>query len=343
VQRHRDTLARALIAALLAWSTPAAAQGPDVDELADSVIEALGELPPPGFDFRAWINANDAAVLAVGSDIVFHLKSDRATNVTLIYLDQDAVVSLPIPTTVADAGLLNRPGQDHVVSCAGIVPGTEPEPDCGFEAYFPLGFDLVWAIASPQPIPLRELGGSWTVDEGLERLRPDDGPQFAKALVAHLREPSAGEIAWVRLDQAVLELGEGNPDVLNEYVKQRSLRGSSSPRRYRMPSIFFDSNSAALDARARRSLDTVARAMQQPEYATATIRLIGHADAIGPADVNEALSRQRAEAARSHLKASGLQPSRIEVAAKGEAQPLSPGTAPDAYQRNRRVELDIQP
>ena len=333
----------ALLAALLANST-ASGQAPDVDldRQADAVIEAFEALPPSAAGFDAWINDDDAAILAVGQPIAIRMRSDRPAYTTLVYLDQDAVISLPIRSDLASATRLPEPGA-YVVSCDGVIPGSDPGADCGFEAFFPLGFDLLWVIATPEPIDLRALGGRWDVADGLERLRPQDGPVFARALVAHLRELPAGTVAWERLEQAVLELGEGNPDFLAEYVRNRALRNPTSNQRYRVPSIFFASNSAQLDARARRSLDLVANALQRPDNANARVRLTGHADAVGPASANEALSARRAEATRAYLEQQGVAASRIEVGSSGERSPLSPGASDVALKRNRRVEVEILP
>ena len=77
-------------------------------------------------------------------------------------------------------------------------------------------------------------------------------------------------------------------------------------------------------------------------WSGAEVVVIGHADRMGHEAFNDTLSRKRAEMVASRLVASGVPPDRIEVAARGEREPLIQ-TADDVSEpRNRRVEIKVR-
>lgn len=104
----------------------------------------------------------------------------------------------------------------------------------------------------------------------------------------------------------------------------------------------FAFDSAQLTAAGRAALD----AWLASGIKDAKIVVIGHADRLGPAAYNNALSRRRAEAARAYLIAKGVDASRIQIVAKGETQPVKHckgGNNPRTIAclaPNRRVEID---
>ncbi len=104
----------------------------------------------------------------------------------------------------------------------------------------------------------------------------------------------------------------------------------------------FAFDSAQLTAAGRAALDTWLAGGAKD----AKIVIIGHADRLGPAAYNKALSRRRAEAARAYLIGKGVDAGRIEIIAKGESQPVKHckgGANPRTIAclaPNRRVEID---
>ncbi len=101
--------------------------------------------------------------------------------------------------------------------------------------------------------------------------------------------------------------------------------------------IGFDFDSAALTARARRDLDSVAAALNGPELADARLALEGHTDARGTADYNLRLSQRRADAVVAYLRQRGVADGRLRAAGFGEYRPLS--GYPPTDDRQRRVEI----
>lgn len=73
----------------------------------------------------------------------------------------------------------------------------------------------------------------------------------------------------------------------------------------------------------------------------AEIVAIGHTDRIGTDAVNDALSLKRAETVRDAVLAVGVSV-RVDVAGRGEREPLIPTADEVSEPRNRRVEINIR-
>lgn len=67
--------------------------------------------------------------------------------------------------------------------------------------------------------------------------------------------------------------------------------------------------------------------------------IIGRADKRGDAGMNKELSFRRARRVHSVLIAEGIEPSRIEVAARGEGDPTTDDESEDGLAENRRTEI----
>jgi len=104
-------------------------------------------------------------------------------------------------------------------------------------------------------------------------------------------------------------------------------------------SLMFDFDSAQLRASARNDLSSLAQNLQ--DYPNTDLVIVGHTDAVGSDDYNLELSQRRAEAARSHLIADGVSPSRVTTLGKGEREPVDSNDTDVGRQQNRRVEIAI--
>jgi outer membrane protein OmpA-like peptidoglycan-associated protein len=115
-----------------------------------------------------------------------------------------------------------------------------------------------------------------------------------------------------------------------------------------LPHTQFAFDSSDLDARARRVVERMAFVLNHPRAASRTVILEGHADAIGTAAYNLALSRRRAETVARELIGQGVRRDRITVEAYGESRPIAPNRKPDGTDdpagraKNRRVEAVIR-
>jgi chemotaxis protein MotB len=114
--------------------------------------------------------------------------------------------------------------------------------------------------------------------------------------------------------------------------------------------VAFESGSARLTPRARARVVEIGGALAAagaaiPGEADWVIRVDGHTDrqpvADGTFDSNRELSVARAVAVVEALAEAGLPPERLVAAGFGESRPRDPGGTPEAYRRNRRIELRL--
>ena len=72
------------------------------------------------------------------------------------------------------------------------------------------------------------------------------------------------------------------------------------------------------------------------------IMVIGHTDRVGKLEDNDALSVRRANTVRDILAGVGMQGTTIEIAGRGEREPLVPTADEVAEEKNRRVEISLR-
>jgi outer membrane protein OmpA-like peptidoglycan-associated protein len=98
--------------------------------------------------------------------------------------------------------------------------------------------------------------------------------------------------------------------------------------------INFAFNSAAIPRENQPQLDRMVQLMK--EVPTLALSIEGHTDAVGSADYNLDLSRQRALSVARYLVSQGVDPERLEAVGKGKSEPL---TADPYAPQNRRVQF----
>jgi hypothetical protein len=104
--------------------------------------------------------------------------------------------------------------------------------------------------------------------------------------------------------------------------------------------VYFDFDSAALDAEAR---ETVARAAEDYRATgSADLFVEGHTDTVGTQSYNLDLSRRRAETVRDALMAQGVPPDAIETAAVGQNDLAVPTADGVRLRENRRVTINFE-
>jgi chemotaxis protein MotB len=114
--------------------------------------------------------------------------------------------------------------------------------------------------------------------------------------------------------------------------------------------VLFPSGSADLNPDGRKQIDSLAATLKEisakiPKEINWVLRVDGHTDKV-PISTPEfpsnwELSTARAIAVVKVLIADGIPPDRLAAAGFGEYQPLDPADTPQAYQRNRRIELKL--
>jgi len=102
--------------------------------------------------------------------------------------------------------------------------------------------------------------------------------------------------------------------------------------------IEFDTGSASILAISSPLLDDLAKAA---EDCPVVIRIEGHSDSVGPADMNQILSLARAEAVRNAFIERGIPPERLAAEGFGSERPIGDNTTEEGRAMNRRIEFKV--
>ena len=104
--------------------------------------------------------------------------------------------------------------------------------------------------------------------------------------------------------------------------------------------VFFDWGKPQLTRDAEATLEEAVAAFRR--LRPSRVHVEGHTDRSGPAAVNLAASRRRAEAVRARLISLGIPASAIGLSALGESRPIVPTEDGVREAQNRRVEIRFQ-
>ncbi|MBB5636454.1 OOP family OmpA-OmpF porin [Pedobacter cryoconitis] len=100
----------------------------------------------------------------------------------------------------------------------------------------------------------------------------------------------------------------------------------------------FDLAKATIRAKSYPSLNRVANLLVTKNF---SLKLAGHTDNTGSADLNMRLSKDRAESVKAYLVSQGANASRIEATGYGKNQPIATNKTAAGRQKNRRVEFTL--
>jgi len=100
----------------------------------------------------------------------------------------------------------------------------------------------------------------------------------------------------------------------------------------------FDLGKATIRAKSFPTLNRVANLLVNKNF---SLKLAGHTDNTGSADLNMRLSKDRAESVKSYLVAQGVNASRVEATGYGKNQPIATNKTAAGRQKNRRVEFTL--
>ncbi len=169
-------------------------------------------------------------------------------------------------------------------------------------------------------------------------------PDPAK-LIEALKEKSLRGSQPARTESA----GESERERLIGQLKAKATRGLSVEERTQLSTIvaekpavdlevFFALDSAAIDARAKPTLDALGKALQDESLKGRTVLVAGHTDASGSRPHNQALSERRALAVKDYLaKSFGIPPDMLMSVGYGPERLKKPNAPFDGA--NRRVEV----
>jgi outer membrane protein OmpA-like peptidoglycan-associated protein len=103
--------------------------------------------------------------------------------------------------------------------------------------------------------------------------------------------------------------------------------------------VLFDFGRATLRPGAQQDLYPLVTFLR--ENPDREVLIEGHTDSVGSESYNLGLSQQRAEAVRSFLASSGVEPARMAMRGFGESRPVASNESEAGRQQNRRVEIVI--
>lgn len=195
-----------------------------------------------------------------------------------------------------------------------VLSGKQPQPDAGERA-------LQLARASVCP--------TWV---GLKPCAVDVAGRFDAPAPA--TAPDKADTAPAKPDTARAPAKAESPPaapVLAAKACEQEMAGL-----LRSASILFASGQAQISPSSNALLDKLAAAARA---CPATVRVEGHTDNVGDAQLNQTLSAARAAAVRDALVARGLAPNRLVTQGFGATQPLNENATPAARAANRRIEL----
>ena len=123
----------------------------------------------------------------------------------------------------------------------------------------------------------------------------------------------------------------------DERLRESRARFRDALARIDTTALAFEPNGTALAEGAGGVLDALARLLDSaPRF---RLRIAGHTDDTGRAEVNVRLSRERAETLASGLVARGIDPARLTATGYGATQPIADNATADGRARNRRIEI----
>jgi outer membrane protein OmpA-like peptidoglycan-associated protein len=103
--------------------------------------------------------------------------------------------------------------------------------------------------------------------------------------------------------------------------------------------LLYDFDSDVVRAEAAQNLRSLAASLGK--YPNTDLLIVGHTDAVGTSEYNQALSERRAKAAANYLASQGVNPARLQAVGRGETEPLATNDTEGGRQLNRRVEIAI--
>lgn len=131
--------------------------------------------------------------------------------------------------------------------------------------------------------------------------------------------------------------GVSGTDVYGEGLGDRPEGGMEQAGLF--SAVYFDYDSAQVNASERVKLDGVAEHLRANTTQTLTVE--GHCDERGSNEYNLALGERRALAVRAYLIGLGIDGSRIQTKSYGEERPVAMGHDESSWSQNRRAEFVI--
>jgi outer membrane protein OmpA-like peptidoglycan-associated protein len=202
----------------------------------------------------------------------------------------------------------------------------------------PVAMDLVAYIEK-----LREEGSQAKTDLADTRKRVGELQDEIRRLDEQLGGVSQERVALVQRLEAEARLRDQFTTIENLFSRDEARVSREGNRvTIRLVGLTFPSGQATVLPSHRALLEKVQKAADV--FPRSQVVIEGHTDSYGDDEANLMLSRRRAEAIGAYLSGTlGMQSFRISAVGYGETQPIASNDTPQGRERNRRIDVIIEP
>ncbi|MBK8562519.1 MAG: OmpA family protein [Saprospiraceae bacterium] len=138
---------------------------------------------------------------------------------------------------------------------------------------------------------------------------------------------------------SLLATGQTNEDDLQNILQKLDDGESVEHMHINLSDINFATGTANLEPSAKSYLNKVAKLLKLATNINLLIK--GHADNTGSNEVNNKLSKERAEAVKRYLIVQNIPLERLEAKGYGSSVPIAENETAEGRAKNRRVEMEI--
>jgi outer membrane protein OmpA-like peptidoglycan-associated protein len=126
-----------------------------------------------------------------------------------------------------------------------------------------------------------------------------------------------------------------------EEVKERFAQAlGAQPPRPTSYVLYFEAGGNVLTPESQAALTHIRKEIA--ERPASEVMVIGHTDRVGSVELNDRLSKTRADGLRNLLIESGVAADKLEAVGRGERDPLVPTADEVDEPKNRRVEINVR-
>lgn len=173
----------------------------------------------------------------------------------------------------------------------------------------------------------------------LQSAQSNENAQMAMAEADLARALAEAQSREAQLARREAELAGAAADSLRIQLQSMTARSDARGQVMTVSGDAFAPGQARLRAEARANLQRVVDFVQS--HPGLPVRIEGHTDSTGGANLNQVLSQQRAEAVQQALVEEGVEASRLSALGLGEDRPVAANDTEAGRARNRRVDVVV--